>query len=91
MTCTNDLTAKYLRSVLEYNPETGLPNCIYIPPDQLAVELGISLKTLENLNRAGDGPPRVKLGRYTYYRADAVRVWLRDRERKRIWIKRSYE
>jgi len=57
-----------------------MPSCTYIPPDQLAVELGIPLKTLENLNRAGDGPPRVKLGRHTYYRQEAVRVWLRTRE-----------
>ena len=57
-----------------------MPNCVYIPHDQLAVELGISLKTLENLNRAGDGPPRVKLGRHTYYREEAVREWLWTRE-----------
>ena len=80
MACTNDITAKYLRSVLEYNPETGLPNCTYIPPDQLAVELGISLKTLLNINRAGDGPPRVKLGRHPYYRQESVREGLRTRE-----------
>ena len=31
---------------------------------EMADMLGISLKTLENWNRAGDGPPRVKLGRH---------------------------
>ena len=51
-----------------------------IPHSQLAEELGMSLKTLKNLNRDGDGPPRVKLGRFTYYRAEAVRDWLRTRE-----------
>jgi hypothetical protein len=35
-----------------------------IPHDQLAAAFGISLKTLENLNRAVDDPPRVKLGRH---------------------------
>ncbi len=45
----------------------------YIPHDRLTADLGIFLKTLENLNRAGDGPPRVKLGRYTYYRTHIER------------------
>ncbi len=52
----------------------------FIPHAQLATELGISLKTLENMNRVGNGPPRVKLGRYTYYREEGVREWLRTKE-----------
>ena len=55
----------------------------YIPHSQLAEELGISLKTLENLNRDGNGPPRIKLGRFTYYREEGVREWLRTREQGR--------
>ena len=52
----------------------------FIPHAQLATELGISLKTLENMNRAGKAPPRVKLGRFTYYREEGVREWSRTKE-----------
>ena len=55
----------------------------YLPHALLADALGMSLKTLENMNRAGDGPPRVRLGRFTYYHKESVRDWLRTREQGR--------
>lgn len=49
----------------------------------LAKELGVSVDTLGRWETRRMGPPCIRLGRRVYYRKDAVRQWLRERETKR--------
>ena len=52
----------------------------YVTPEQLAVELGISVRTLHRWHTARQGPPRVVLGRVIFYRRSSVLAWLVSRE-----------
>jgi predicted DNA-binding transcriptional regulator AlpA len=47
---------------------------------QLAIELGLSERSLIRLEKNGEGPPRTVIGRRITYRREAVRQWLKDRE-----------
>ncbi len=48
----------------------------FLTPDQLAGQLGISLRTLARWHAARRGPPRCAIGRLIRYRVDAVREWM---------------
>jgi hypothetical protein len=48
----------------------------YDTPDQLANELGISVRTLGRWHRLRIGPPRVKVGRLILYPKAGKREWL---------------
>jgi predicted DNA-binding transcriptional regulator AlpA len=52
----------------------------YLTRPQLAIELGISERTIIRLEREGKGPPRTMIGRRIVYRRLAVQKWLRTRE-----------
>jgi hypothetical protein len=52
----------------------------YIKPEQLAEELGISLRSLARWHSLRVGPPRVVIGRIILFRRAAVAEWLRARE-----------
>ncbi len=52
----------------------------YLKPEQLAGELGISVRTLHRWHTAPQGPPRVVLGRVIFYRRSSVLAWLVSRE-----------
>ena len=52
----------------------------YVTPEQLAAELGISVRTLHRWHTARQGPPRVVLGRVIFYRRSSVLAWLVSRE-----------
>ena len=52
----------------------------YLTPTEAAAELAINPRTLERWNRLNEGPPRLKIGRRVYYRAEALRDWLRSLE-----------
>jgi predicted DNA-binding transcriptional regulator AlpA len=54
----------------------------YLSERQLAVQLGISLRTLYRWNERGFAPPRIILGRKIIYSPDAVRSWLDSQARK---------
>jgi hypothetical protein len=43
---------------------------------QLAAELSTSVRTLQRLNDARLGPPRIKIGKHIYYRRVAVEQFL---------------
>ena len=51
-----------------------------ISPQQLAAELGMSLRTLQRHHDARTGPPRVNLGKHSFYRRSTVDAWLAKRE-----------
>jgi predicted DNA-binding transcriptional regulator AlpA len=52
----------------------------YATPEQLAAELGISVRTLHRWHTARQGPPRVVLGRVIFYRRSSVLAWIEGRE-----------
>ena len=52
----------------------------YDTPEQLAAELGISVRTLHRWHTARQGPPRVVLGRTIFYRRSSVLAWIASRE-----------
>lgn len=47
-----------------------------ISPRQLAAELGMSLRTLQRHHDARTGPPRVNIGKHSFYRRSTVDAWL---------------
>lgn len=49
---------------------------------ELAKELGVSQDTLRRWGSQRNGPPTMKLGMRVLYRREAVKDWLRSRERK---------
>ena len=53
----------------------------YLEPQEVAHQLGVSVRTLTRWHALRCGPPRCMTGRKIYYRVDAVREWLRDSER----------
>lgn len=55
---------------------TPAPDLGLLTPRQLAKELGVSLRSLQRYNDARIGPPRIKLGKYIYYRKSAVEQFL---------------
>jgi predicted DNA-binding transcriptional regulator AlpA len=44
-----------------------------------AERLGISVRTLQQWRRTGDGPPYVKMGSAVRYNPEAVDAWVADR------------
>lgn len=66
----------------EYDVES-MPSLLageYATPEQLAAELGISVRTLHRWHTARQGPPRVVLGRVIFYRRSSVLAWIESRE-----------
>lgn len=45
---------------------------------QVARTLGISIRTVDNLVKAGDFPPGVRLGRFLYWSMRTVATWRRN-------------
>jgi hypothetical protein len=52
----------------------------FIDPSQLAVELGISERTLARWGVLREGPPKLKVGKKVLYRRASVIGWLEERE-----------
>lgn len=52
----------------------------YYSHKQLAAELKISERTLSRLLKKGDAPPRMKIGRKSFYRKQAVEAWCLSKE-----------
>lgn len=48
--------------------------------NEVAVLLGVSRRTLSRWNRLRKGPPRVKVGRFMFYRHVSLDEWLRAHE-----------
>jgi predicted DNA-binding transcriptional regulator AlpA len=58
-----------------------MPQSSHLIPDllsaeQVALELGISKRTLHRWGRLRKGPPRIKVGRSVFYRIEAVADWM---------------
>lgn len=45
---------------------------------QVARKLGISIRTLDNLVKAGDFPPGVRIGRFLYWSQRTIATWRRN-------------
>jgi len=54
----------------------------YLTKDELASILRKSTRTLDRWDLAGDGPPKVQIGRTVLYRRQSVSEWLLTRERR---------
>lgn len=52
--------------------------------DELADQIGVTRRTLERWHAQRTGPPRIKVGKRVFYRADAVRDWMLAHETAEI-------
>ena len=52
----------------------------YLSVDGAADALGVSRRTLGNLYRRREGPPRTRVGGRVYFRRAALEEWLRKQE-----------
>jgi predicted DNA-binding transcriptional regulator AlpA len=52
----------------------------YASERRVASTLGISPRTLSRWNRAGIGPPKIKIGRKIFYDLEKISEWLATRE-----------
>jgi len=63
--------------------ESANPLDEYLTKHELAAILQKSTRTLDRWDLAGDGPPKVQIGRTVLYRRQSVSAWLLSRERRR--------
>jgi predicted DNA-binding transcriptional regulator AlpA len=66
--------------VMNKVPSNGPLSDDYYTRQQLADELGTSVRTLDRWHAHRQGPPRVAVGKLVLYRREAVREWLQARE-----------
>ena len=52
----------------------------YMTADELAAQLGRSVRTLARWRALSEGPPCLRLGREIYYRISSVATWLASLE-----------
>jgi excisionase family DNA binding protein len=55
-----------------------------LTPEQLAKELGVTVKTLLRWRLKRTAPPEVQVGRQRYFRRESVIDWLASRESRRV-------
>jgi predicted DNA-binding transcriptional regulator AlpA len=67
-----------MASAPDTTPTTTLVE--YLTKTELAAQLHKTVRTIDRMNLAGDGPPPTRIGRTTLYRREAVIEWLRSRE-----------
>jgi predicted DNA-binding transcriptional regulator AlpA len=53
----------------------------YLRRDELAQQLGVSVRTIDRWDVEGNGPPRISVGRTVLYSITSAREWLRSSER----------
>lgn len=53
----------------------------YMPEEDLAEQLDIGMRTMRRWRALRQSPPYLMIGRQVLYRRDAVKEWLRKRER----------
>ncbi len=56
----------------------------YLTPDQLAEELGKSVRTIARWDGLRIGPPKTVIGKKPYYRREGVRQWLLRQEQEQV-------
>jgi hypothetical protein len=54
-----------------------------LTPEQLARQLNVKVRTLQQWHLERTGPPPTKVGRQVFYRVASVEKWLASRERRR--------
>jgi hypothetical protein len=47
----------------------------YLTEDELAEQIGRTLRTIRRWRALGEGPPWCRVGRQTFYRKQTVRAW----------------
>lgn len=52
----------------------------YLKPEELALQLGVSLRTIARWTALGIGPRRVVIGKLILFNRESVSEWLRERE-----------
>ena len=52
--------------------------------EELAEAMGVTYRTVERWDARRIGPPRIKIGKRVYYRADAVREWILSHEQEQV-------
>ena len=55
----------------------------YLTRENLAAQLGKSMRTIDRWEMHRSGPPRVLIGKTVLYRLESVRDWLLSREQRR--------
>jgi predicted DNA-binding transcriptional regulator AlpA len=63
-------------------PRTPLVLEGFLRREELAMEFGLSTRTIDRLEAQRQGPPRVYVGRTILYKVESVREWLISREQK---------
>jgi hypothetical protein len=53
----------------------------YARPEELAADLGVSVRTLTDWRGKGEGPPHVKIGRQVFYPRIGFKDWVAARVR----------
>ena len=56
----------------------------YMTPEELAAELDKSPRTIDRWARLRTGPPKTVIGKKPYYRREAVREWMLNKEREQV-------
>jgi excisionase family DNA binding protein len=71
-------------SVTIGDPAALLPAVLagFMSPDELAKQLGISVRTLARWHAQRVGPPRCQIGRLMLYQTETVRRWLAEQEQE---------
>ena len=59
-------------------PVTGTPEALWTAED-VAAHVGVSVRTVYGWNYKGEGPPRIRVGKYVRYRRVDVDAWLAAR------------
>jgi len=68
-------------SVIMEMPRSNEPlSADFLTRQQLADELGTSVRTLDRWHARREGPPRISHGKLVLYRRSAVRSWLASLE-----------
>jgi hypothetical protein len=55
----------------------------YVTPEQLAKQLGVTLRTLRRWEVKRIAPPRTVIERQIFYKIASVKAWLESREQRR--------
>lgn len=59
---------------------SGVVAAEYLSSEDLACDLGVTLRTLIRWRDKRTGPPTTPIGRRVFYRRDSVRAWLLENE-----------
>jgi hypothetical protein len=70
--------------ILEYEETSKVRKAHLLETADVAVELGLSPRTLEGWRRRGEGPPYLKVGRLVKYRPEDIEAYKAARLRANL-------